>query len=535
MVAIHGRRARWLAVAVSAAALPLGVCQRASGSVKLPANGGSFGAVTYALQAKLNSQRYSEGLKIAEEGLIRFPDNPDLTYGKTLCMMGLFRNREAAELLSPLAARHPERPDFTFTLGEAWFYAGDGQSAMRTWASLFSDPVMAEKAYYSSVKALLSSGREDEARRLADEGLARLPKPSQELIRYKVDLALRASEALPLLDQLTTLDPPNASGYQALRLLYETGGDKEFNEMRPPLGQRTEEISLARTSNPRQGSTVELNMDMGGSTTTTSFSDPVLTTGASINGASPETMMLDSGSSFVFLSPQLAQRLALKPVSTVRYQGLGGAGVIESSWALLDSLQVGQAVFHNVPAVIVNPKTNLWGEFWGIIPLSLFKHQAVVYDPSGPSLKIMVSGTNPEKAFGAGGFEVKAAWFKGCPFARTAIQELSGVFCLLDTGSFSTFLAPDIVPGLYSRPDSPHWRSANRRAGLSGDFDPMVARQIRLCLGERCTILSVVQVAPIPLPYSIPCAGIIGRNILDQYVVFLDYGADRVYFKRRER
>ncbi len=63
----------------------------------------------------------------------------------------------------------------------------------------------------------------------------------------------------------------------------------------------------------------------------------------------------------------------------------------------------------------------------------------------------------------------------------------------------------------------------------------MIARQVRLCLGERCTTLSVIQVTPIPLQYGVPCAGIIGRNILDQYMVFLDYGSNRACFKRREK
>jgi hypothetical protein len=473
-------------------------------------------------------------LKIAEEGLASFPGDPNLIYGKALCLIGLFRNREALQELAPLAQSHPERPDFALTFGRAQFYAGDDLAAMRTWSELFGSPSVAEEAYSLSVWALLASGQEDKARGLIEDARTRLPKASAELMRYGLDLVHKASEGLPLLAELVTIDPQNASTYEALRQLYKAGGDKPFFEVRMPPGGITE-IALKRTFRPRENNAIELNNDMGGSITSSSFSEPVLTISASIDEAPPETMIFDSGSPLVFVSPQLAKRLALKPVSRASYAGMGGAGTFESSWVFLKSLKVGDVVFQQVPAVVLSRDVSFLGESSGIIPLSLFKHQAIVYDPAGPSLKIMPAGTSPEKALGAGSFEVRTEWFKGCPLARASIQGLSELFCLLDTGSFSTFIAPDVVPGLYTRTDSQELQSTRRKTGLSGGFEPMVARQIRLCLGERCTTLSEVQVAPIPLPYGVPCAGIIGRNILDQYVVFLDYGANRAFFKRRER
>ncbi len=533
MARASARHYAWLLFALVLAAAPV-IARPEAPQPAITPRGPSLGTTSMLLQQKLNSEKYAEGLKIAEEGLLRFPESADLAYGRALCLMGLFRYDEAAAALAPLAAAHTERPDFKLELGEAQSCEGDQEAALKTWEPLFTDPAVAERAYSTSVQVLVALGREDEARKLIDEGIAMFPTGGAELMRFKLDLARKASSGVPLLERLLVLDPQNASTYEALMPLYRAGGDRPLYEATwPPSGET--EIPLERTSNPRPGGSIELNITMGGSTTTSSFSSPVLTANVSFNDSPPEKTMLDSGSPVVFLSPSLAASLALKPLSLIKYRGLGNAGVLESSWVLLESLQAGPVTFHQVPAIISSSETGVWGDFSAIIPLSLFKHKALLYDPSGPSLKIMASGTDPRKAAGEGGSELQTAWFKGCPFIVGSVQALPRVFCLLDTGTFSTFLIPEVVPGLYGRPDSLDLRSMRKSTGASGDFEPMVARQIRLCLGDRCTVLAMVRVSPLPMRYGVPCAGIIGRNILDQYLVFLDYDSNRAYFKRREK
>ncbi len=526
-------RSALLALALIAAWAQAAARPEAPPSDAVP-KGQTIGTASMLLQQKLNCSRYADGLKIAEEWLLRFPGSADLAFGRALCLMGLFRNDEAVLALATLAAAHPERPDFKLELGEAQSCDGDQEAALRTWKSLFDNPSVAERAYSMSVKVLLALGREDEAAKLIDEGIGKSPSGGAELMRLKLDLVPKASGGLPMLEKLIAIDPQNATTYEALMPLYKAGGGRPlFEAVWPADGEVV--IPLERTSSPRPGNSMELNVTMGGSTTTSSFSSPVLTTNVSFNGSLPEKAMLDSGSPVVFLSPGLATKLALKPLSVVKYRGLGNAGILESSWVLLESLQAGPVIFRQVPAIVSSSKTGVWGDFSAIIPISLFRHKALLYDPSGPSLKIMASGTDPRQAAGEGGSELRTAWFKGCPFVIGSVQGLPRVFCLLDTGTFSTFLVPEVVPGLYSRPDSLDMRGLSRSTGASGDFEPMVARHIRLCLGDRCTILAMVRISPLPMPYGVPCAGIIGRNILDQYLVFLDYESNRAYIRRREK
>ncbi len=490
----------------------------------------SVSETLFLLQQKLDSERYAEGLALSERALTLWPKHPDVLYAQALCLVGLHRTKEAAAKLEALAEKHPDRIEFRFKQADCLLSTGDVAEALQLWAAFFSDPGWGEVAYSHSVKALLASGREDEARALVDEGQRKLGRASEDLLRYGLDLERDGRKGLAILERLKLFDPQDQKGYGALSKLYAAVGDGALYVEEAPAPGTV--IPLENVTDPREGST--LGLAGGDAFFIREPAAPVLSVPVSIGGARPEWMMLDSGSPLVFLSPLLADRLGLKPIATAHYGGMGREGVQESQWVLVPELKVGPVAFRNVPAVLVSRKSDFWSVTPGIIPLSLLRRHAVVYDPAAPSLTLFPSGTPAAEALGYNAFPVKSLWPKGCPFMQVKIQGRDGLLGLADTGSFSTLIAQGLSPVLAVQSTVPQFMIPYR-SGLSGTFSFALTRDVKFCFGRECTRLTTVQVTPIGLQYGIPCAAIMGRNILDRFQILFDYRQNALYFKPRER
>jgi len=471
-----------------------------------------------ALQSCIDRERYADGLEVARSALRQYPRYADFQYGEALCLAGLHRYREAAERLDTLANRHTDRHDYRLKLAECLFLSGRTKEALTEWGRFLNDPVSGDEAYVRTVQALLATGQEERARELIREGLERLPAPSRGLLRYQLDLERSAPAALAIVSRLRPLDPTGEFGYDALSALYQAAGDLTLFDEAPLPNDAGVTIPLEHFTDTRDST----GMGLG---TSEIFmyresAQPILTCPVSVNGAPSEWMMLDSGSPLVFLSPQLADRLGVKALSETQYGGLGESGLQDSAWVLLQELKVGPFTVRNVPAVLLNRKSDFWSVTPGIIPLSLFRRHALLYNPDGHSLTLLPSGTDPETLL-PGGTRVPSLWFKGCPFVQTRVQGSEDLFLLADTGSYNTLLGRTLgsqITVLNSAADVPY----PYRSGLSGSFSFSEARDVRLCLARECTRLSSVQVTTLGLQYGLPLPGILGRTFLDRYSVFFD-------------
>jgi hypothetical protein len=134
-------------------------------------------------------------------------------------------------------------------------------------------------------------------------------------------------------------------------------------------------------------------------------------------------MQVDSGSDVVLITHVTAKALGLKPVTTAEYVGLGHKGARPSSWVLIKTLQVGDFALKNVPAMLMDKDTDYWKEMAGIVPLSLFKRHAVLFDRRRGRVELLPPGARAEAAMPAGSFQVKSLWFRGKPFVEIAVQD----------------------------------------------------------------------------------------------------------------
>lgn len=513
---------------LATAALLVALLSAGASQVWAEAPRSTLPTILYELQVRLDQERFSEGLDLAQLALERYPRNLDLQYAEALCLAGLHRYVEAVDRLELLAERNPGRHDIRFTYADCLFYMGKTEGALREYARFYTDPVSREAAYVRSVKLHLATGQEAKARNVLAEGLARLNGSSEDLLRFQLDLENHAPEALEIIRKLLPYDREGARGFAALEQLYTAAGDAHLFQQDPLPGGGGVVVPLERHMDPRDSTTVGIAGN--DSFRLSEPPTPVLTCPVSINGSATEWLMLDSGSPLVFLSPVFAETLHLEPVAGTQYRGLGQEGERESAWVIVDELKVGPVTFRKIPAVLLDRSASFWNTTPGIIPLSLFNKQAIVYDPDEPSLTLYPSGTDPEQVLGDGEFRVRALWLKGCPFAQAKVAGHEELYFLVDTGSFPTILARSLYPSLALKTTS---AKADRgyQAGLSGGFSYLTAYDVRFCISRSCTTLSSAQVTPVGLRYGIPAAGLMGRSVLDRYRIFFDYTHNALFFR----
>jgi predicted aspartyl protease len=245
-------------------------------------------------------------------------------------------------------------------------------------------------------------------------------------------------------------------------------------------------------------------------------------------------MLVDSGSDVVLITHIQAQAMDLKPVSSAEYIGLGYKGARPSAWVILRSLQVGDFILKNVPAMLMDEDTDYWKEMGGIIPLSLFKRHAVLFDRRHGKLSLYPPGTKPEEVMAAGVFALKSLWFRGKPFVEVGVKSAPKGFALLDTGSTTTLIAAEMAALTGVRPNTGKY-SGQYASGLSGGLTTGVAEKVFLLLGTFRIEMPTANVKELEGFSEIDCNALLGRDLLDNFQMFFDYSGNTVAFKAYDK
>jgi predicted aspartyl protease len=473
-----------------------------------------------------SKEKYAEALTIVDQALTATPDNPDLLQQKVVALLGLGRNMEALRIAVPAAGRFTDRPIFRFQAGEAAAAMGMMPEAVRMWSALYANPEWGSLAYAEAAGALLAVGKDDEARKLTDDALAKVPNPSVELLLRFLQTHDTAEEGVKITDRLAQVDPANKADYESLKQLYVTVGSGPLNEVVPPE-KLPATISLKEKSEfvDMSGLTWGGGDDSAAVSTSTSVVVP-----ASFNGGKEKLMVLDSGAETVLVSPGLVKELELQPVATAQYIGLGHKGAQKSSWVLIKTLKLGPVTVKNVPAMVIDKKSDFWKDISGIVPMSLLKEFALSYDRRKGRLGLYASGSKPEDAMGAGTFTAKSLWFDGKPYVSTTIQGKPDLWCMLDTGSSKTFIASERVKDLGITVNTSRY-DRQQFLGLSGSLQVGVATDVNLSFGTAQFKLPTVHVAPVGSTGMVDTYGLVGRTLLDLFAMWFDYRANTVAFK----
>ena len=470
----------------------------------------------------------AKALDLLQGALAKSPQDLDLLELKVRALMGLRQYKEAANFSWGLAVAHLDRPWFREAAGLSAFRFGAFDPALKAWKVLSQTPGWEATGYENGVQSLAALGREAEALAMLHAGLERVHPPAQSLVADSLDLEPSAKVSLAALDAYRKADPKAPAFYQDMRQVYAALGDVTLcrcdglsgPSVRIPLQEKSERQEVPTVSSDASGQVSSwTEMSTGASVTV-----PVV-----VDGGSKSWMTLDSGSDTFLIPEELADELKLQPLGSVSYRGLGPKAA-RSAMVLLKAVQIGPLTFHDVPAVVIPKKADFWARR-GLVPLSLLKSFALLYDRRHSRLDVYPSGTDPAPLLGKGGFRVPSLWFSGEPYVLMRIQEAVGLYCLLDTGAAEAYISGEHAPEVGVKVNSGKWGS-ERGLGVTGAFTSGQAEQVTLGLGLANFHLSPIQVMPLGLDRPLlPVYGIVGRKILDPFVIFFDYPRNVIAFK----
>ncbi len=478
----------------------------------------------------VDQKRYADGLATVEAELKTDPDNPALKLARVQALAGLSRYVEARTAAVQAMLAHPTVPELRYWAGECSWMVGMTTQAITLWKPLAGDPTWGTVGVDRAVTALRALGKESEAKELA---LASLMKPgpaSPALLRQALELDRSVENGLKYVDILTQADPLNASDYRNLRKLYEQAGSGTLYEIAPglqlpatiPLKERSESQEFSSFANGYGGSFNTLSL--------TTAPRVVVPVAFSATSSMKEYMVLDTGSDTFMVTSALVKRLGLQPVATAEYVGLGHKGVQASNWVLVKELQVGPVAFRNVPAIVIEKGEDFWKETAGIVPLSALKDYGILYNRRKSTLRLYASGTRPEEALASTGvMTAPFLWISGRPFAQVRIQEKSNLFCLLDTGLDKSLLDTRRANELGIKANVKY--KAQTITAMSGTFLANIANDAVICLGPAKLNMGTVFLADLPEGWGIITHGIIGRDVLDLFSIYIDYRANVLAFK----
>lgn len=503
--------------------------------------------------AALNAKgQYAEALKVVEEGMKANPKDAGIQLAKIDALLGLRRYREAAPLAVALGAAVPEAK---YKAGLCAMGMGVPGSAVTMWSGLYADPVWGGRAYEGSVGALLAQGRESQAKALAERAVAELKPPSAALLSEALRLGVEGPLLEGALESAAKEDPAGAellklwkaasgrlyveaaSGAQPLVLaVKEKSEEVQTTSLQWGGGTYAPQASAPAGTTAVSSSTQGYGAGMssgagseGGKTGTLSSLKRVVLQ-VSLNGAKAEPMVLSSREDAVFLTASRAKKLGLPPVARSTYVGPGAPSPVPCDVVLLQEVNVGGAIFKNVPAKVIDPKTDYWKETSGILPLWLLRHHAMLYDRRGGKLTLYPSGTAPEPLMGEGLFKLKSQWEGGAPYVAASLQGRDGTFLLMDLDLPSTYLDEGALPLLGLTVNATRY-GRRQEVGLFGVYSYGVAEHAALGLGPATIDLAGVRASDVETGLAAWSFGALGRETLDLFQIFVDYPANVIALK----
>jgi predicted aspartyl protease len=473
----------------------------------------------------LKEKKFAEALSALEQEILKSPEDPDLHAAKLDALLALGRYTDTAKLALGLASKFPTRPEFRMDMGEAAFGMGMVAQAARTWAGLAKDKTYGSVAVTRAIRAYCAVGKEEEARKLLTDALAGNENPAPALLRLQMVFCRTGTEGTRIAEALVKAVPDHRDEYEALRKLFAQAGDGPWmGESPAPAGPWT--VPLKEKSER-----VEFSSLVWGSSGSNEISTSTrVLLPATFKDGKERWMLLDSGASVAMVSRFLAKDLGLEAISTAEYIGLGERGTRTSSWVLIPEMRVGELVFKNIPAILIEDKTDFWEKTGGILPVELFRHHAVQYDRRHSKLTIHPSGTSPEVAMGAGAFGVNSLWFDGNPYVETVLQGRKGAYFLLDTGAATTYLDSRRTESLGIKMNQTRY-APQTAVGMSGSFQSGVAVDVVLLFGNTRFDFPTVHAIPLGWDNDVPCYGLMGRSILDKFSIYFDYSKNVLAFK----
>lgn len=233
-------------------------------------------------------------------------------------------------------------------------------------------------------------------------------------------------------------------------------------------------------------------------------------------------LLLDTGSTGLFLTPSAARRLAFKSLARTTTFGGGGDGRHRSRRGLVPRLALGELVYENALATVAPGALDPEGRYDGVIGLQPFAAYRVILDGLQRELRLLPTAVES----------------RGEPYWRFSGQMLVtagtpggvvGMF-VFDSGAYETLLSrtfADRLPDVRVREGGNVRGFGGRMRGLYGVEGARVEFLGRLTAKRRLVALDLSLASRLG---GIELAGYLGIDLLGETMIEIDGPAQRLRF-----
>jgi tetratricopeptide (TPR) repeat protein len=351
------------------------------------------------------------------------PTNGEAVEGRVRALIALDRHVEALSEARKRHAAQPESPLVVSALGEAMFRAGLLEDVDALLQPLVGDP-------HAPVRSLLvlgrlrgAQGRRTESRELLRRALQAAPQ-DRDVLFWAAESAATRGETIDLLERFLFLaegaNPDRAEAARGtVRMLRELGEREIWVPERRPE-QLEAPLRRLRASDGRTiGFVVKVGLGDGGKSV---------------------RLLLDTGSSGLFLVDRIAKKRGFVPVARETFFGGGGDQRHPSPRGLFSQFDLGGLGFSNALATTTEQEFEERGRVQGVLGIHIFEGYRVTLDLQRGRL---VLDQEPS------GDEGVPYWtFSGQMLVRAAANETHRGLFLFDTGATSTLLSATFAAGI---------------------------------------------------------------------------------------
>lgn len=450
--------------------------------------------------------RYAEALPLLQAQARAEPSNARAGVALGRCLLALGRGDEAAKEARELVQAFPGDDEVRLLSGDCFFARFQPGEAASEFAQVRPDGPLGSLALLRRMQALEAAGRDAEALDAAREWGATGHAVSDDVLGMVSVLEtdpVRAAEALTLLAARRPEDE----------------GVRERLAVERALAAHPPVVAVGAVSAPIKSELREI------------FGEPCVP--VRIDGGKQRWLSLDTGAENVLVKTDTARKLRLPVLGEASFEGWGYRGVQKTRYVLLRSLDAAGLPLRNVVGLVDRRSTEFSTNKAGTVGLGPFRRAVVLYDRRHGRFQVWPPGTPGRELAPEAAQTVPLLWFRGLPLVPVSVQGQGPFPFLLDTGAEFTLLDRQRCAALDVRVNSGKY--GNIRAwGVSGAFSSGIAEGVSLDVGGRRYDRRLVLVTDVPQRFPVPVYGILGRDLLRDFVLVIDGPGCTVTFQAYE-
>jgi Flp pilus assembly protein TadD len=438
--------------------------------------------------------RFAQALPLLEAEIQAAPMDPRPRLARGRGLLALGRWEEALTAGRDLVDLVPESDEARLLLGDCLLVRFQAQEAAREYARVRPEGPLGSLALLRRMQALQAAGRDGDALEAARQWEAAGKVPSDEVLGMTSVLETDPARAAAALALLAARSPEDETVRE--RLAVESA-----------LAARAPVVSEGAISSSVKSEIREI------------FGEPCIP--VRINGGERRWMALDTGAEHPLLKIDTAKKLRLPVLGDATFEGWGYRGAQKTRYVLMDRLDAAGIPLRNVVGLVDRRSSEFSTNKAGTIGLAPFRGCLVLYDRRHGRFQLWPSGTPAKDLAPAASPAAPLLWFRGLPLVGVGVQGKGTFPFLLDTGAEFSLLDRQRCLALGIRINSGKY--GNIRAwGVSGAFSSGIAEGVSLDVGGHHYDRRLVLVTDVPQRFPVPVYGILGRDLVRDFILLID-------------